>query len=53
MDSLQKIFDQLDKTRLALHANFIALDDDLEETYYNAIEEMITLKELLIKEIGE
>ena len=46
---LEKLFKQLDETRLALHHNFMAYDDDLEETYSNFIEELNKLERLIKK----
>lgn len=53
--TLENIFKQLDDTRLALHRNLIASDDDLEATYNDFLYELtilnIKLDKLEIKEL--
>lgn len=46
-NNLEKIFNQLDITRLALYTNFNAQDNDLEVTYNIFINEAIDLIKLL------
>lgn len=47
--SLLKIFKQLDVTRLSLHSNLEALDDDLPETYDEFIRQLRKLNKLTKK----
>lgn len=52
MTDLEKIDNQLDKTRIALHLNFNAYDSDLPDTYFNFKVEAKKLIELLQKELS-
>lgn len=53
MTNLEKIFNQLDITRLALNRNFTAYDDELQETYDEFLFETNILIDLLKKEVDE
>lgn len=48
MNELQKIAEQLDKTRFRLLINEEALDDELKETWNNFIKELLKLNEMLL-----
>lgn len=49
MSELEIIFNQLDNTRLSLHKNLIALDDELAETYEDFLTEFAALNDLYTK----
>lgn len=53
MSKLNELFNQLDSTRLALHKNLIAYDDDLGHTWLDFKMELASLLRVIDESMSE